>query len=75
MGIAWLRNGAYRQFIVDHLSWPISRRLKAPGGNWCWRGATIAELRAGKICSFRNYFDDAALLEQLFVPEDEIQPW
>ncbi len=30
-------------------------------------GATFAEFRAGRICVFRSYFDDAALLEQLLV--------
>lgn len=28
-------------------------------------GATFAEFRGDQICAFRNYFDDAALLEQL----------
>jgi ketosteroid isomerase-like protein len=30
-------------------------------------GATFAEFRDGKICAFRHYFDDAALLEQLLI--------
>jgi hypothetical protein len=30
-------------------------------------GATFAEFRDDKICSFRHYFDDAALLEQLLI--------
>jgi predicted ester cyclase len=30
-------------------------------------GAMFAEFRAGRICSFRNYFDDLALLEQLLI--------
>jgi limonene-1,2-epoxide hydrolase len=32
-------------------------------------GATFAEFRGDRICAFRNYFDDAALLEQLMIPE------
>jgi ketosteroid isomerase-like protein len=28
-------------------------------------GSTFAEFRGDQICAFRNYFDDAALLEQL----------
>jgi hypothetical protein len=30
-------------------------------------GSTFAEFRGDQICAFRNYFDDAALLEQLLV--------
>jgi ketosteroid isomerase-like protein len=30
-------------------------------------GATFAEFRGDQICAFRNYFDDAALLEQLLI--------
>ncbi len=30
-------------------------------------GATVAEFREDKICSFRSYFDDAALLEQFLL--------
>ena len=30
-------------------------------------GATFAEFRGDLICAFRNYFDDAALLEQLLL--------
>jgi hypothetical protein len=32
-------------------------------------GATFAEFRGDQICAFRNYFDDAALLEQLLFSE------
>jgi ketosteroid isomerase-like protein len=31
-------------------------------------GATFVEFRDGRIHAFRNYFDDAALLEQLLIP-------
>lgn len=30
-------------------------------------GATFAEFRGDRICRFRNYFDEAALLEQLLI--------
>lgn len=30
-------------------------------------GATFAEFRGDRICAFRSYFDDAALLEQLLL--------
>jgi hypothetical protein len=32
-------------------------------------GATFAEFRGDQICAFRNYFDDAALLEQLLLED------
>jgi ketosteroid isomerase-like protein len=32
-------------------------------------GATFAEFRGDQICAFRNYFDDAALLEQLLLTD------
>lgn len=31
-------------------------------------GATFAEFRGDRICAFRSYFDDAAILEQLMAP-------
>ena len=31
-------------------------------------GATFAEYRDGRISTFRHYFDDAALLEQMLTP-------
>jgi hypothetical protein len=41
--------------------------IPASGGELVLAGATFAELRDGKICAFRHYFDDAALLEQLLL--------
>jgi len=31
-------------------------------------GAAFGQFRGDKICAFRNYFDDAALLEQILLP-------
>jgi hypothetical protein len=41
--------------------------VPASGGGLVLAGATFAELRDGKICAFRHYFDDAALLEQMLL--------
>jgi ketosteroid isomerase-like protein len=41
---------------------PTGRRVELAG-------ATFAEFRGDQICAFRNYFDDAALLEQLLLAE------
>ena len=40
--------------------------IPASGRRIVLAGATFAEFRGDQICAFRNYFDDAALLEQLF---------
>jgi hypothetical protein len=39
--------------------------LEPTGRRIVLAGATFAEFRGDQICAFRNYFDDAALLEQL----------
>ncbi len=44
------------EFTID----PSGRRIVLAG-------ATFAEFRGDQICAFRNYFDDAALLEQLLI--------
>ena len=41
------------------------RCLKPTGKRVKLAGATIADFRDGKIRSFRTYFDDLSLLEQL----------
>jgi hypothetical protein len=64
----------------DHAAaeWVVSARHVGPlelddlvvppsGGGLVLAGATFAELRDGKICAFRHYFDDAALLEQMLL--------
>jgi ketosteroid isomerase-like protein len=42
-------------------------QLEATGRTIVLAGATFAEFRGDQICAFRNYFDDAALLEQLLL--------
>jgi ketosteroid isomerase-like protein len=42
-------------------------QLEATGRTIVLAGATFAEFRGDRICAFRNYFDDAALLEQLLL--------
>jgi hypothetical protein len=42
-------------------------QLEPTGRNIVLAGATFAEFRGDQICAFRNYFDDAALLEQLLL--------
>ena len=44
-------------------------RIEPTGRRVILAGATFAEFRDDRICAFRNYFDDAALLEQLLVAE------
>jgi hypothetical protein len=41
--------------------------VDATGARIVLAGATFAEFRGDQICAFRNYFDDAALLEQLLL--------
>jgi predicted ester cyclase len=41
--------------------------IPATGRRIVLAGATFAEFRGDQICAFRNYFDDAALLEQLLL--------
>jgi limonene-1,2-epoxide hydrolase len=42
----------------------------APTNRWITlAGATFAEFRGDRICAFRNYFDDAALMEQLMMTD------
>jgi ketosteroid isomerase-like protein len=42
-------------------------QLEPTGRTIVLAGATFAEFRGDQICAFRNYFDDAALLEQLLL--------
>jgi hypothetical protein len=50
-------------FVIDDITVdPTGRRLVLAG-------ATFAEFRGSLISAFRNYFDDAALLEQLLTGE------
>lgn len=42
-------------------------KIEPSGRRIVLAGATFAEFRGDQICAFRNYFDDAALLEQLLL--------
>lgn len=42
--------------------------IQATGRHLELSGVTVAEFRGGRICAFRNYFDDATVLEQLLLP-------
>lgn len=42
--------------------------LEPTGRRVVLSGATFAEFRDDRICAFRNYFDDAAPVEQLLFP-------
>jgi hypothetical protein len=42
-------------------------QIEGTGRRILLAGATFAEFRGDQICAFRNYFDDAALLEQLLL--------
>lgn len=66
------------RFTADHTGVLLvgdQYKFQPTGRNVQLAGSTFAHLRGNKIHSFRNYFDDAALLEQLFLPDDEIKPW
>jgi ketosteroid isomerase-like protein len=39
--------------------------IEPTGHHIALAGVTVAEFRGGRICAIRNYFDDAALIEQL----------
>ncbi len=39
--------------------------LEATGGHVQLPGVTVADFREGKIRSFRTYFDDVSLIEQI----------
>jgi ketosteroid isomerase-like protein len=59
----WVVTGVFSTpFLVDDdvLIEPNGRRLAVAG-------VTVAEFEGEKICRLRNYFDDAAFLEQMLV--------
>jgi hypothetical protein len=41
--------------------------IEATGARLVLAGASFAEFRGEQICAFRNYFDDAALIEQMLM--------
>ena len=69
-GIDEVGNKAFAEWTVeaDHtgtLDFGDDAVLEATGRHIELAGATVADFREGKIRSFRTYFDDASLLEQL----------
>ncbi len=38
---------------------------KQPDGMSSWPGVSVADFREGKIRSFRTYFDDLSMIEQI----------
>ncbi len=63
-------NKAFAEWLVeaDHtgpLELGENATIEATGRHVQLAGATVADFRDGKIRSFRTYFDDISLLEQL----------
>ena len=48
-----------------HLSSARMRCWKQRDGMSNWPASTVADFRDGKIRSYRTYFDDASLIEQI----------
>jgi SnoaL-like polyketide cyclase len=69
-GLDEVGNKAYAEWLVeaDHTG-PLvldeDQVLDATGRHVRLAGATVADFRDGKIRSFRTYFDDVSLIEQL----------
>jgi ketosteroid isomerase-like protein len=63
-------NKAYAEWLIeaDHTGPLIlgeDAELEATGRHVELPGVTVADFRAGKISSYRTYFDDVSLIEQL----------
>ena len=69
-GLDEVGNKAYAEWLVeaDHTG-PLvlsdDSALEATGRHVQLPGATVADFRGGKIRSFRTYFDDLSLIEQI----------
>jgi hypothetical protein len=69
-GIDEVGNKAFAEWLIeaDHTG-PLvlddDAELKATGRHVQLAGATVADFRDGKIRSFRSYFDDVSLIEQI----------
>ncbi len=69
-GLDEVGNKAFAEWLIeaDHTG-PLvldeDAVLEATGRHIQLAGATVADFRDGKIRSFRTYFDDASLIEQL----------
>ena len=69
-GLDEVGNKAFAEWLVeaDHTG-PLvlseDSALEATGRHVVLAGVTVADFRAGKIRSFRTYFDDLSLIEQI----------
>ncbi len=69
-GLDEVGNKAFAEWIIeaDHTGPLVLSEdavLEATGRHIQLAGATVADFRGGKIRSYRTYFDDASLIEQL----------
>jgi ketosteroid isomerase-like protein len=69
-GLDEVGNKAYAEWLVeaDHTGPLVLSEdavLEATGRHVQLAGATVADFRGGKIRSFRTYFDDLSLIEQI----------
>jgi ketosteroid isomerase-like protein len=71
-GLDEVGNKAFAEWLIeaDHtgplvLGEDRDEVLEATGRHVTLAGATVADFRGGKIRSFRTYFDDASLIEQI----------
>lgn len=69
-GLDEVGNRAFAEWLIeaDHtgpLILGADAVLEATGRHVQLPGVTVADFRAGKIRSFRTYFDDASLIEQI----------
>ncbi len=69
-GLDEVGNKAFAEWVIDAdhtgpLVLSEEAVLDATGRHVQLAGATVADFRDGKIRSFRTYFDDASLIEQL----------
>ena len=69
-GLDEVGNKAFAEWLVeaDHTGPLVLSEdsvLEATGRHLQWPGVTVADFREGKIRSFRTYFDDLSLIEQI----------
>jgi predicted ester cyclase len=69
-GLDEVGNKAFAEWLIeaDHtgpLALDEDAELEATGRHVQLAGATVADFRDGKIRSFRSYFDDVSLIEQI----------
>lgn len=69
-GLDEVGNKAYAEWLIqaDHtgpLVLDVGSELEATGRHVELAGVTVADFRGGKIRSYRTYFDDISLIEQI----------